>query len=216
MLRFRTVIFDCDSTLAALEGIEELAAGHREQVRRLTELAMEGTLRLEEVYARRLELARPSRTAVERLGERYVERLVPGAERVVRELQDAGVEVWILSAGLAPAVRRLARHLGIPEHQVAAVEVSFDPRGAYAGFDVTSPLTRSGGKRTWIETARSRLPSPIMLVGDGITDLEARPAVDLFVAFAGVARRPLVVAQADVVLDGPSLEGVLPLVVQPA
>jgi phosphoserine phosphatase len=216
VLRFHTVIFDCDSTLSALEGIEELAAGHREEVRRLTAQAMEGTLRLEEVYARRLELARPSRDAVERLGERYIERLVPGAERVVRELQDAGVTVWILSAGLAPAVRRLARHLEIPEHQVAAVEVTFDPQGAYAGFDAASPLTRSGGKRIWIETARSRLAPPILLVGDGITDLEARPAVDLFVAFAGVARRPLVMAQADVVLDGPGLEGLLPLVVPAA
>ncbi len=215
-MRFRTVIFDCDSTLSALEGIEELAAGHRDEVRRLTAQAMEGTLRLEDVYARRLALARPNRAAVERIGERYIERLVPGAARVVRELQDAGVQVWILSSGLALAVRRLARHLRIPEHQVAAVEVEFDARGEYAGFDAASPLTRSGGKRTWIERSRARLAPPIMLVGDGMTDLEARPAVDLFVAFAGVARRGPVVAQADVVLNGPSLEGVLPLVIEGA
>ncbi len=216
MLRFRTVIFDCDSTLSALEGIEELATAHREEIRRLTALAMDGALPLEDVYARRLELVRPDRAAVEHLGARYIERLVPGAERVVRELQRAGVAVWIVSSGLAPAVRRLARHLQVPERQVAAVELIFDAQGKYRGFDTASPLTRSGGKRQWIERARDQLSRPVMLVGDGITDLEAQPAVDLFVAFAGVVRRPPVVSRAPVVLDGPGLEGLLPLVLPAA
>ena len=50
-----------------------------------------------------------------------------------------------------------------------------------------------------------------MLVGDGITDLEARPPADLFVAYAGVVERPPVVAAADVVLRARSLAPVLAL-----
>ena len=50
-----------------------------------------------------------------------------------------------------------------------------------------------------------------MLVGDGATDLEARPAVDAFIAFAGVVRRQDVVDRADRVIDGPSLAPVVPL-----
>ena len=38
------------------------------------------------------------------------------------------------------------------------------------------------------------------MVGDGTTDLEARPVVDLFVAFAGVVERPNVVSAADAVV----------------
>ena len=37
MPAFRTVIFDCDSTLSTIEGIEELAVGHRAEVERLKE-----------------------------------------------------------------------------------------------------------------------------------------------------------------------------------
>jgi hypothetical protein len=50
-----------------------------------------------------------------------------------------------------------------------------------------------------------------MLVGDGATDLEAKPAVALFVAFAGVAARPNVMAAADVVIRQKTMAPVLAL-----
>jgi phosphoserine phosphatase len=212
MLRFRTVIFDCDSTLSTLEGIDELARGHGAEVADLTAQAMEGRLRLEEVYGRRLDLVRPGRDALDRVGSRYIEHLVPGAAETVRRLVDAGVDVWVLSAGLAPAVRMLARHLGIPDHRVGAVEVRFDEQGGYGGYDHQSPLTSSGGKRRWIEDRRAQLVRPIMMVGDGVTDLETAGVVDLFVAFTGVARREAVVKQAGRVVEGPGLEEVASLV----
>jgi phosphoserine phosphatase len=209
---FRTVIFDCDSTLTAVEGIDELARGHREQIARLTELAMTGALRLEEVYARRLELIRPSEAEVARVGELYVERMVQGAEETVHTLRQSGVEVRILSGGLAPAVRILARHLEIPDEDVAAVDVYFAADGSYRGFATDSPLARSGGKREWVERQGDRLRRPVLLVGDGATDLEARPAVQAFAAYTGVVTRPEVVRQADIVIAGPSLTELLPYV----
>ncbi|MBI4545890.1 MAG: hypothetical protein HY703_11890, partial [Gemmatimonadetes bacterium] len=65
--RFGAVLFDCDSTLSAIEGVEELAAAHRAEVVALTESAMRGQVPLEQVYARRLELARPTRERVAEL-----------------------------------------------------------------------------------------------------------------------------------------------------
>ncbi|HVS08942.1 MAG TPA: hypothetical protein VMS76_03640, partial [Planctomycetota bacterium] len=72
---YGTIAFDCDSTLATIEGIDELAAiagATPESVERLTAQAMSGELALEEVYARRLELVRPTRDHVDALGRRYV------------------------------------------------------------------------------------------------------------------------------------------------
>jgi phosphoserine phosphatase len=204
-MKFRTVVFDCDSTLSAVEGIEELARDHREEVTRLTTMAMNGQLPLEEVYGRRLELIRPRRQDVERIGQLYIRRLVPDAVEAVRALQRAGVAVQVLSGGLLPPVARVAAHLGIDPARVAAVDIYFDTAGAYAGFDRTSPLARSGGKRHWLEERARELPRPVLLVGDGATDLEARPAVDAFAAFTGVVERPDVARKADYVLRGPSL-----------
>lgn len=209
---FATVIFDCDSTLSAIEGVDEVAGPHKAESERLTQLAMQGLLPLEEVYGQRLALIRPSRTAIERLGELYVARVVPGAVAAVQELQRHGVVVQILSGGFAQAVVHLARLLEIPDDRTAAVRLDFASDGGYRDFDRTSPLARSGGKREWIRANDARLPRRRLMIGDGVTDLETRPEVDAFAAFAGVVRREAVVASADVVLQGPGLEQCVALV----
>lgn len=212
---YGTVVFDCDSTLSAIEGIEDLAAGREEEVRALTDRAMEGELLLEEVYGARLELIRPSRAQVERVGARYVEEALPHARELVAGLHALGKRVAIVSGGLLPPVRALAAHLGVPEGEVDAVGVFFDEAGAYAGFDVDSPLVRAGGKlevlRELAEGEDAR--GPVALVGDGATDLEAASVCARFVAFGGVARREKVFAGADVTCEAPDLAALLPLLV---
>ena len=208
--KFGTVVFDCDSTLSTIEGIEELARDHRAEVEALTEQAMQGSIPLEQVYGRRLELVRPTRARVQALGQRYIETLVPGAHETVAILRSAGVHVRVISGGLKPAVVILARTLGIADEAVDAVDIYFNGDGDYAGFDAQSPLAASGGKRKVVE-GWSSVPRPLMLVGDGATDLEARPAVDMFVAFAGVAARTQVMAAADAVIHERSLTPVVRL-----
>jgi phosphoserine phosphatase len=210
MPKFRTVLLDCDSTLSAIEGIDELAVHCRADVERLTDDAMRGRIPLEQVYGRRLELVQPTRAALEALGRQYVARLVPDARETVGALQAAGVDVRIISGGLLPAVLAAASALGIASDHVMAVDIAFNDDGSYAGFDGSSPLAANGGKRNAIE--RWRVERPAMMVGDGNTDLEARPVVDMFVAFAGVVERPSVVSAADAVIRANSLAPLLPLV----
>lgn len=215
MIHYRTVVFDCDSTLSSLEGIEELAAEHRREVETLTDAAMRGEVPLDEVYGRRLELIRPTREAVEALIPRYIDGLVDDAAATVSALRTAGIDVRLVSGGLLPAVLGLARHLGIPDDAVAAVPLRFAEDGTYAGFDEGAPPARSGGKaevvRSWRMDGAGPAPGHVMFVGDGATDLEARGEVDLFVAYAGVIARPAVVAAAPVVIRSRSLSPVLPL-----
>lgn len=214
MIHFRSVIFDCDSTLSAFEGIQELAVGHEDEIADLTDAAMSGRVPLDQVYGRRLELIRPSRSAVERLIDRYIEGLVGDAAATVAALRRRGIQVRVISGGLEPAVVGLARHLGLGPDAVAAVPVRFTEDGAYAGFDETAAPARAGGKAVVIEEwLDAGLPRPVMFVGDGATDLEARDAVDLFVAFAGVVERPEVVSEAAVVVRSRSLAPILPLAV---
>lgn len=215
MTGYRTVVLDCDSTLSALEGIEELASGHRAEVTALTEAAMRGAVPLEEVYGRRLDLIRPSRDDVGALVPRYIAGLVEDAAAAVTALRAAGVDVRILSGGLLPAVLGLARHLGLGDDDVSAVPVHFTDDGTYTGYDAAAPAARAGGKaeviRAWKADSRRPLPGPVMLVGDGATDLEAEPDVDLFVAAAGVVARSAVVAAAPVVLRTRSLAPIVTL-----
>ena len=208
-MRFGTVIFDCDSTLCALEGIDELAGERRDAVAELTARAMRGEIPLEEVYGNRLSLIRPKRTDVESLAARYIDALIPDAAETIVALRSEGIDVRILTAGLLPAIRLLAEHLGIAAGNVAAVDIRFNAAGEYDRFDDRSPLARAGGKATVVRQWLPRLPRPIMMVGDGVTDLEVKPLVDLFVAFAGVVERDTVVRNAHRVIRARSLAPVL-------
>ncbi|MBL8843019.1 MAG: HAD-IB family phosphatase [Planctomycetes bacterium] len=213
--RFARLLLDVDSTLCALEGIDQLAraqgAAVAARVAALTERAMAGELPLERVYARRLALVRPDAAALARLGKLYVRRLVPGMARLVADARRAGVEVVLLSGGLRPALLPLLERLGLPGSALFAVDVELDAHGRFARFDRRSPLVRSDGKR---EVAARLAPAggKSLLVGDGASDAAARPAVDAFCAFTAVASRPKVVARADhVARDATALRRLLRL-----
>lgn len=211
LTRVGRVVFDCDSTLTAIEGIDELAAEHRREVESLTAAAMRGDMPLEEVYGRRLALIRPDVRRIEQLARDYVARLVPDAAGVVAALRAEGISVRIVSGGLLPAVLAVADAVNVSRDDVAAVGLRFDARGLYAGFDETSPLARSGGKCDVLAAWRDSDGSRTMLVGDGATDAEAADVVDVFVAYTGVVERAGVPEAADVVIRSASLAPVLPL-----
>jgi phosphoserine phosphatase len=192
---FRLVFFDVDSTLVSIEGIDVLAGGDPRIVA-LTEAAMNGAIPLEEVYARRLEMIRPSRAAVDALAMRYRQSLVDGAAETIGALQRAGTIVHFITAGIEQAIVPLAEALEV--RNVHAVRLQFGADGSYEGFDHRSPLTRAGGKSTVVRDVRARTKGRAAFVGDGTSDLEAKAAVDLFVGFGGVRERELVKAEAPV------------------
>lgn len=193
--RFQRVVFDVDSTLATIEGIDELARLRRANVTKLTERAMRGEIRLEDVYGARLSRVRPNIKMIALVAALYVEHLTPGAARLIAELHKSGVEVALVSGALRPAILPLANTLAIPGHRVYAVDMYFDTRGGYAGFDERSPLARADGKREVLAALTSDKKTTAF-IGDGSTDLAAAKMVDRFIAFTGVAARPAVVASA--------------------
>jgi len=226
-LGFQRVIFDCDSTLTTVEGIDELASlkGQTEHIAELTRRAMDGLVPLEDVYAARLEVLQPTRAELARVGRIYRRTLVPEAAETVAALQAAGVEVFIVSGGLKAAVIDLARYLKIPDANVHAVEVRMDPfqgrwwdyvRHRYAGNPderylafAPTPLAESSGKITVVAALSAGKRS--MMVGDGSTDLATVGTAGLFVGFGGIARRQAVADGADVYVEGPGLAAILPL-----
>lgn len=209
---YRVVIFDCDSTLTRIEGIDELARmqDREPEIAALTAAAMDGRVPLEDVYGRRLALLRPAQRDVERLGRRYVEELVPGTRETFAALRAAGVSVHVVSAGVRPAVVALGYALGVDAAHVHAVDLEFDAAGGYRGFDQASPLTRSGGKREVCAGLIARF-GRCAAVGDGITDLEMQEAGADFIGFGGVVVREAVRRAAARYVEAPGLDAVLPL-----
>ena len=223
---YQIVLFDCDSTLTEVEGIDELATEphHQDTIADLTHQAMAGDCRLEDVYGQRLEMLNPTRSEIRSVKNRYKATAVPHARATVTALHDAEVEAWIISGGLADPVLEFAAWLGIEADRVRAVETEFDPfdgnwweparaEARYASYR-SDELASTEGKadiiRTSVTTKGRRL-----LVGDGVSDLAAAHAVDLFVAYAGVAERAAVVDEAPVVITSHSISPILALALGP-
>ena len=74
----------------------------------------------------------------------------------------------------------------------------FDESGKCVGFDYSSPTSHNRGKEKVIGDVCSRFGyERRVIIGDGITDLEAKPAVDAFIGYYGSAYRERVQNGAD-------------------
>lgn len=194
------ILFDCDSTLSAIEGVDEMARLRGPDICReietMTRRAMDGEIPLDEIFGRRLDLVRPSREETEAIGQAYIEQAAPEAREVVSDLKASGWDVVIVSGGYRQAIRPFADYLGI--ERVEAVDLFFEENGQYRSYDRDYPTTRNGGKREIAEQLRREGGfDRLVMVGDGVSDLEAKPVVDLFIGFGGFVEREPVKREAD-------------------
>lgn len=192
------LFLDCDSTLCAIEGVDELAALRGPEVEQkvieLTNQAMDGTVPIDEVFGRRLDLIQPTQSMCEEVGTMYIERLSPHAEDVISELTSQGWKAIIISGGFTQVIEPVAKKLGIAN--IFAVDLIFDSTGNYQNFDSQSPTARNGGKPEIIEAfIKDKAPLQSVMLGDGISDLETNHVVDLFIGYGGVISRKVVEEQ---------------------
>jgi HAD superfamily phosphoserine phosphatase-like hydrolase len=196
----RLLFIDCDSTLSAIEGIDEIARLSNPEifaeVEAMTNAAMNGEIPLEDVFRRRMEIIRPNKAIVEAVSRQYIDRIVPGAAGFVALAKEQGWLPVILSGGFTPVIQPLARLLGI--RHIEAVPLQFNELGEYLGYDEDYPTTRNLGKNEVIrQWKKAMLPKQVVMIGDGVSDLETKSDVDLMVGFGGVAQREKVRKSAD-------------------
>lgn len=205
-LDFDAVIFDCDSTLADIEGIDELAGliGKKEEIAKLTLDAMEGRVDFESAYEKRLSLLKPHKSLVEKIGGFYKDSLIADTREVVEALHLCGKKVYIISGGFSTALYQLGKTLGISEANIFGNDLIFDEKGNYESY-IEGPLRRNHGKLQIIRQIAGRK----IMIGDSMTDLETKECVDLFVGFGGVVRRKRVEEESDLYLYCKSLLPVL-------
>ncbi len=154
-------------------------------------------------------------------------RAIPDARQLVEALQAHQVEVFIVSGGLIEPVREFGAWLGIPRQNIYAVDMEYDqlagiwwryweqsgwqnPSANHLAVE-SNPLTGTGGKNRIIQRIRALHPGRALMVGDGLSDLEARNEVDLFIGFGGVVYRPVVVRESPIYIHTPFLSPVYPL-----
>lgn len=192
------VCFDVDSTLCVDEMINEFAKYLRcNEIAKFTEDAMNGEISFHESLRIRLNILKPTREQLKDFIRQRKVRLTPGAEALVAELHVRHIPVYLISGGFLPMILPVAKQLGIPDSNIYANEMLFDGNGFYTGFDGTRITSDSGcdcfGKAVVCRKLKDEKGyKNLVMIGDGVTDLEASTQADLFVGFGGNRCREVV------------------------
>ncbi len=196
----KLLLLDCDSTLSSIEGIDELGRLRGPEtfkaVEDMTNAAMNGGTPMEAIFAKRLDIIKPTAAELAAIGAKYIATVEPTAVASLAQLRAAGWKIAIVSGGFTQAIRPLADFLGI--ERVEAVVLKFHADGSYAGFDDSCPTCRTKGKNVVARRLRDEYEAGhVVMVGDGASDLEVKGDADLVVGFGRYVQRPKVVAGAD-------------------
>ncbi|KAG2496545.1 hypothetical protein HYH03_005368 [Edaphochlamys debaryana] len=205
------VCFDVDCTITVNDGLDLLAEfmGCKEEVEELTNKAMDGVMPLNTSLEERLNLINCSPSDLRAFLKAHppASRLAPGVRELIRTLQKRGVDIYLISGGFREILIPIASYLGIPMSRVFANRMNWqwdDETGEptkLVGFDVSQLTAHNQGKPQAIARIRESNPyTTVVMVGDGITDLEAvqvSGGADLFIGYGGVVARPAVAEQAE-------------------
>lgn len=210
---YSAVYFDLDSTLVDIEGLDEIANSYKKKksIAWLTEKAMAGDVKLEDVFALKLAMIRPKKSDFLKLGRLYIKHVVEDAKDVISTFKYLKKDVIIMTGNFYPAVIQLARYLGISDKNVFANQIIFDKIGNYVTFDSKGPLSIAGGKRSLMLILK-RDNRKVVFIGDGLPDALTRPPVDMFMGYGGVVTRQLVVEKSDIYIKCRSLSVMLPYI----
>ena len=196
----KLLLLDCDSTLSSIEGIDELGRlrgpATFKAVEDMTNAAMNGGTPMEAIFAKRLDIIKPTAAELAAIGAQYIATVEPTAVASLAKLRAAGWRIAIVSGGFTQAIRPLADFLGID--RVEAVTLKFHADGTYAGFDDSCPTCKTKGKNVVARRLRAEHQAThVVMVGDGASDLEVKGDADVVIGFGRYVQRPKVVAGAD-------------------
>jgi len=206
-----SLILDFDSTFITGETLDELAVislvGHNrrdeiiDDIRKITELGMAGKISFTDSLKRRLNQLSATNDHLKQLSKNLKGQITASIERNQDFFIANQSRIYIVSGGFKDVIRSVTNDFKIREDHIFANDVLFDEQSNLVGIDLNNPLSRDHGKSQVIK--KSNIPHPILMFGDGYTDLEVKKdgAADYFFAFTENVNRPEVTCEADRVIS---------------
>ena len=203
---FKLIAMDMDSTLLAIESIDEIAdmRNIKPQVAAITLQTMRGEISFEESLTRRTALLRGVHQ--DDLQKVYDERvkLSPGAERMLQLAKQSGIKTMVLSGGFTFFTERIKTKLQL---DFAAANVLEIENERLTGKVVGEIIGREGKaqvlKQVCAELGVRR--EQVIAIGDGANDLAMLAEAGVGIAYHA---KPIVKQQATYSIDYVGLDGV--------
>ncbi|SEF74871.1 phosphoserine phosphatase SerB [Nitrosomonas ureae] len=205
----KLIVMDMDSTLLAIESIDEIAdmQNIRPEVSAITLQTMRGEISFEESLTRRTWLLRGlHQDALQKVYDERV-RLSPGAEKMLQQAKRCGIKTMVLSGGFTFFTERIKEKLGL---DFAAANVLEIENNKLTG-KVVGEIIGKQGKAQVLKQVSDSLGlkrEQIMAIGDGANDLGMMAESGISIAYHA---KPIVKQHATYSIDYVGLDGVINL-----
>ena len=205
---YKTIVFDFDSTIVAVESLEFLAETALEgtttkveileKMRSITDRGMSGELSIAKSLSERFELIRAHRKHIAPTAEKLVAYISKSFLNRPDFFSNSKFDVHVVSSGFFDLIYPSTDTLGIPRAHVHANTFAYDAESNILGPTDDSVLARPMGKVQVIRTLGLMLP--LAMVGDGFTDFEVKKygAAQSFIYYAEHVKREGVSKEGDV------------------
>ena len=210
-------VIDFDSTFIKSETFELLSqyslTGHEEkeakiaEIRRITDLAMEGKMDFSDSLHKRIQLLNASKKDLVSMIEQIKGDISLSFKRNRQFFKDYSSRIYIISNGFMEIILPVVKEFGIPETNVYANTFTYSNDGKITGFDTSNILSKNNGKVELLKTLN--LNGDIYVIGDGYSDYQIKEAglSNTFYAFTENVERDPIVRMADHV--APNLDEIL-------
>ena len=200
---------DMDSTLLAIESIDEIADMHgvKPQVSEITQRTMRGEIVFAESLRQRTALLRDlDEDALQRVYDERV-RLSPGAEKMLLRMKSAGIRTMVISGGFTFFTDRIKAKLDLDYAAANTLEIA---DGKLTG-KVLGEIIGAHGKAEVLKKVRDELGlkrEQVIAIGDGANDLKMMEEAGVSIAYHA---KPIVQENATYAINHVGLDGVLNL-----
>jgi phosphoserine phosphatase len=205
--RKRLLLADMDSTIIAVECLDELAdmAGLKPEIAAITERAMRGELEFEAALKERVGMLKGLK--LDALARTYAERvrLNPGAKSLLATMRANGAHTMLISGGFGYFTQRVAQAAGFHAERGNTL---LDDGVALTG-EVATPILGREAKLQALEEAVAQLQigfDETLAVGDGANDLSMIRKAGLGVAYHA---KPVVAEAAGAAINNNDLTALL-------
>jgi phosphoserine phosphatase len=203
---FKLIAMDMDSTLLAIETIDEIADIHqiKPQVSEITLQTMRGEISFEESITRRTALlAGLHADALQKVYDERV-RLSPGAEILLGKARSVGIKTMVISGGFSFFTDRIKTRLNLDYAVANTLEIKDNKLTGKLAGKILGRESKAEAIKTVCEALNIQ-HNQVIAIGDGANDLDMMAIAGISIAFHA---KPVVQEKATYSITHVGLDGV--------